>query len=110
MRTQSASLISFMVVGLVGSLLARAIKRAREDQDLGDARRPRPPGKDDPRWGPSDGRVQIAGKACAACDERITVASEGVACEACRKPCHHKCITRHVADAHRLHDDGTPYR
>jgi hypothetical protein len=110
MRTQSASLVGFFVVGLVGSLIARAIKRTREDHDLGNARHPRPPDRDDPRWGPSDGRVQIAGKDCAACGERITLASEGEACDACRKPCHHKCITRHTADAHKLHDEGTPYR
>jgi hypothetical protein len=106
MRTQSASLVGFFVVGLVGSLIARAIKRTREDHDLGNARHPRPPDRDDPRWGPSDGRVQD----CAACGERITLASEGEACDACRKPCHHKCITRHTADAHKLHDEGTPYR
>ena len=110
MRTQSASLLGFFVVGLIGTLVHRALKRTHEDHDLGNARRPKPPDRDDPRWGPSDGRVQIAGKACAACGERITLASEGAACETCREPCHGKCTTRHVAEAHRLHDDGTPYR
>jgi hypothetical protein len=103
MRTQSASLIAVVTGGLIGLLLTRVSKRTKDNQ------RPRPD-LDDPRWGPGDGRVQIAGKTCPACNERIAVATEGIACGTCRCACHTKCIARHVAQAHKAHDDGTPYR
>jgi hypothetical protein len=105
MRARSDSTTIFFVAALVlGSLLARAIKASNNTSNPN-----KPPSKDDPRWGPSDGSVQIAGKSCAACDERITVGFEGVACDLCRQACHTKCIARHTASAHRP-DDGTPYR
>jgi hypothetical protein len=105
MRAKSDSTTIFFVAAVVlGSLLARAIKASNATSD-----RNKPPGKDDPRWGPGDGRVQIAGKPCAGCGDRITVGFEGVACDLCSSPCHTKCIARHTATAHRP-EDGTPYR
>ncbi len=109
MRAQSASLLALALGGLIASLLVRAIKRnANHHEDR--QRRPAPPDADDPRWGTGEERPQIAGKSCAACHERITVAFEGAACELCKRACHTKCVTRHVADSHKAHEDGTPYR
>lgn len=109
MRAQSTSLLGMVVAGLVVSFVIRAFKRSGAEH-AENQRHPAPPDADDPRWGPGEGRVQIAGKSCAACGDRITVAFEGAACDLCKKACHTKCVTRHVADAHKADDQGTPYR
>jgi hypothetical protein len=108
MRAQSTSLLGLAVGGLIASFLIRLIKRNSVEHEA--RQRATPADPDDPRWGPSEGRVQIAGKSCAACGDRITVAFEGAACDLCKKACHTKCVTRHVADAHKADDKGTPYR
>ena len=110
MRARSASLIGLLVGGIIASLIIRVIKGHTDAQGPNDRHRPIPPDRDDPRWGPEDGRVQIAGKSCAACGERIILAFEGAACDACREPCHASCIARHVARDHKPPDEGTPYR
>ena len=108
MRAQSTSLLGMVVAGLVVSFLIRAFKRSSAEHEA--RQRATPADPDDPRWRPSEGRVQIAGKSCAACGDRITVAFEGAACDLCKTACHTKCMTRHAADAHKADDKGTPYR
>lgn len=55
----------------------------------------------DPRWRGGSGEVQLAGRRCVECKQRITVASEGVVCDACSEPAHTACELRHRAQAHR---------
>ncbi|MDB5212402.1 MAG: hypothetical protein JWO86_329 [Myxococcaceae bacterium] len=110
MRAQSTSLLGIAVGGLIVSFVVRVIKRSAAHHE---ERQRRPPADaDDPRWGPDEGRVQIAGKSCAGCGDRITVAFEGTACtfDLCKAACHTKCVMRHVADEHTRRDDGAPYR
>jgi hypothetical protein len=96
---------------LLGSAIAALLVRIVKGSSPVSGQRHAPPDRDDPRWGavPPTGRVQIAGKSCAACGERITLAFEGVPCETCREPCHTKCVARHAAIAHKP-DERTPYR
>lgn len=109
MRAQSTSLLGYALGGLIASFVVRALRRNAAEHEV-KQRRLAPPDADDPRWGPSEGRVQIAGKSCTACGERITVAFEGAACDLCKKACHTKCVTRHAADAHKADGKATPYR
>lgn len=110
MRARSGSMLGLLVGGVIATLIIRLVKGHTDAPGPHDRYRPQPPDRDDPRWGPDDGRVQIAGKACAECSDRITLAFEGAACDLCRQPCHTKCIARHVARDHNPNDDGTPYR
>ena len=68
-----------------------------------DERRPRvhPADPSDPRWHGGSGEVQLAGRPCVECGRRITVATEGVACDVCAAPAHVDCEDLHRTHAHR---------
>jgi hypothetical protein len=55
---------------------------------------------DDPRWAPRDDGGQLAGRACAECGKKITVAFEAVRCNVCGEPAHEDCVDNHRAHAH----------
>lgn len=56
----------------------------------------------DPRWRGGAGVVQLAGRPCAACGDKITVAYEAFCCEACVKPVHLGCREHHHAQLHAM--------
>ncbi|MBX3228166.1 MAG: hypothetical protein KIT84_26925 [Labilithrix sp.] len=73
------------------------IVRARARRALpGRAPRALPP-RDDPRWSDAPSAPQVAGKRCSTCDDRITVASEGAACDECDAPLHIRCLAKHAS-------------
>ena len=49
---------------------------------------------DDPRWRDST-RVQVAGKRCGACDERILGEVDGAVCKRCEAVVHRACLRAH---------------
>ena len=56
----------------------------------------------DPRWSGGAGLVQLAGRPCAECGQKITVVHEAFCCEACIKPVHVECRDTHQAHVHAL--------
>lgn len=62
---------------------------------------------DDPT--PAPRGPQISGRPCAECEERIVHLLDGLACDACHAPVHHRCHERHRAVAHRV-GPAIPYR
>jgi len=65
-------------------------------------RREHPFDPDDPRWNGGSGLVQLAGKPCAECGAKITVAYEAFCCEACIRPVHLDGRELHHAHAHAM--------
>jgi hypothetical protein len=53
------------------------------------------------RRGPPDPRPQLAGSACAHCEQKIMLELEAALCKTCDKPLHRDCRKPHKTDAHR---------
>ncbi|HVJ94094.1 MAG TPA: hypothetical protein VM580_30100 [Labilithrix sp.] len=80
----------------VGGVLRLMAALARSDRSRWGQADP-----DDPRWKGGSGLVQVAGRACAECERKITVDSEADSCTMCGVPTHTNCRRRHRNRAHR---------
>lgn len=85
-------------VVVIGGVLMLTTALARDARH----RREHPFDPTDPRWNGGAGIVQLAGRPCAECGVKITVAYEAFCCEACIKPVHTDCRDLHHAHAHAL--------
>ncbi len=91
---------AFALGGIVvlGGVLRLTTALARDARH----RREHPFDPSDPRWHGGSGLVQLAGKPCAECGLKITVAYEAYCCESCIKPVHLDCRDLHHAHVHAL--------
>lgn len=98
---------TFMLGGLVlfGGVLRLTTALAMDARH----RREHPVDPSDPRWHGGSGLVQLAGRPCAECSRKITVAYEAFCCEACIRPVHLDCRALHHAHVHAL-DPAWPVR
>jgi len=85
----------FVVVGGALRLTTALAKDAR-------LRRQHPFDPSDPRWQGGAGLVQLAGRPCAECGQKITVVYEAYCCESCIKPIHLDCRDLHQSHVHAL--------
>jgi hypothetical protein len=60
----------------------------------------------DPRWHGGSGTVQLAGRPCIECKQRIIIGTDAISCEACTSPVHLTCEAQHKSRAH-AHAFGT---
>ena len=79
--------------------VALLLRRGQEARLTRQAKDFAPP-PDDPRWQGTRGE-QLTGRACADCNEKILIESDGKVCATCHEPLHKKgCAKRHRRTAH----------
>jgi thiol:disulfide interchange protein len=91
------SRVIMLCLGLLGAVV-RLASLAKGNRAVPTGTEPSP---DSARFGPPDPRPQLAGSACAHCEQKIMLQTEAVLCKTCKKPLHRECRKQHKADAHR---------
>jgi hypothetical protein len=67
------------------------------------------PAPDDPRWQGTRGE-QLCGRACADCNEKIVLESDGKTCATCLAPLHKKACAKHHRRTAHAPEPTAPYR